>query len=282
MSVKPEPLVPPEVDLRDFDYIPLYGERVFNSDTWALCDADEKVAALRLWWRSWHEEPAGSLPNNDRLLADRAGYGVAVRAFLAVKDNAMRGWIECADGRLYHPVVASIAIDVWQTKRKKKAENAADRERKKNKRLAGTVAQSDHCPPENHEIPPDIRPENALKGKGKGRDSSGAYAPGGKPPEPTPSSVGSDEPTASVVRFDPEKPVYDLGVIVLGKGAGGLVTKLLRHHGGDCGKALEVLERCRKKSDAKAFLVGHLRGAPAASAEDVLAETDREYRRMGI
>lgn len=111
-----DPLVPPEVDLRDYDYIPLYGDRLFNSDTWTLCDADEKVAALRLWWRAWHEEPAGSLPDNDRLLADRAGYGVAVKAFLGVKENAMRGWIQCSDGRLYHPVVASIALDVWKAR----------------------------------------------------------------------------------------------------------------------------------------------------------------------
>lgn len=165
-----DPLVPPEVDLRDYDYIPLYGDRLFNSDTWALCDADEKVAALRLWWRAWHEEPAGSLPDNDRLLAERAGYGVAVKAFVAIKEKAMRGWIKCSDGRLYHPTVASIAIDVWQTKKKKKAENAADRERKRLKRLAGS-------PPDNPEIPPDIQAENALKGKGSEDEGKGSSPP---------------------------------------------------------------------------------------------------------
>lgn len=164
-----EPLVPPEVDLRDYDYIPLYGDRLFNSDTWAYCDADEKVAALRLWWRAWHEEPAGSLPNNDRLLAERAGYGVAVKAFLVVKENAMRGWILCSDGRLYHPVVASIALDVWQTKKKKKAENAADRERKRLKRLVVCPPEKMSIPPDirsdNRQIPPDVQSENALKGR---------------------------------------------------------------------------------------------------------------------
>jgi len=131
----PAPLVPAEVDLRDFDYMPLYGERMFGSDTWAMCDADEKIAALHLWWSSWKEEPAGSLTDNDRVLAKAAGYGVAVKEFLKAKANAMRGWIKCSDGRLYHPVVASIALEVWETKKKKHNENAADRERKRLKRL---------------------------------------------------------------------------------------------------------------------------------------------------
>lgn len=178
----PDPLVPADVDLRDYDYIPLYGDKLFNSDTWALCDSDEKVAALRLWWKSWHEEPAGSLPNNDRLLAERAGYGVAVKAFLGVKANAMRGWIPCSDGRLYHPVVASIALDVWGKKRRKRIENAADRERKKRKRDAMSGRTTTSVPPDSDEIPPDAGPdkptnppdvqsENALKGReveGKG------------------------------------------------------------------------------------------------------------------
>jgi len=97
------------------------------------------------------------------------------------------------------------------------------------------------------------------------------------------SSVGSYEPPGVPPPvFDPEKPVYDLGTIVLGKGSGGLVTKLINHHNHDYGKAMEVLDRCRKKSNAKEFLMGHLRGASAARAEDVLDETDRMYRRMGV
>lgn len=192
----PEPLVPADVDLRDFDFIPLYGDRLFNSDTWALCDADEKVAALRLWWRAWHEEPAGSLPNNDRLLAERAGYGVAVKAFLAVKPNAMRGWILCSDDRLYHPVVASIALDVWEKKSRKRVENDADRERKRLKRAALSSGQppsvrrtNGHHPadgdenppddgPDKDAIPPDVQSESALKGReGEEKKEERASAP---------------------------------------------------------------------------------------------------------
>ncbi len=139
---RPTPLVPHEVDLRDFSYMPLYGDRLFRSDTWTICDDAEKAVALRLWWASWHQEPAGSLPNNDRVLCQMAGKGDVIKAFRAVKVNAMLGWIECSDGRLYHPVVAQIAMEVWKTKRKKTADNAHDRERKARKRreAAGRVA----------------------------------------------------------------------------------------------------------------------------------------------
>lgn len=216
MSDLPEPLVSADVDLRDFDYIPLYGDRLFNSDTWALCDADEKVAALRLWWRAWHEEPAGSLPNNDRLLAERAGYGVAVKAFLAIKENAMRGWTLCSDGRLYHPVVASIALDVWRTKKKKKAENAADRERKRLKRLAGHPAETEKCPEDKTEIPPDIQSENPLKGKGRDKEVSGTDVPDGGAPS-----------RAS----DPIKEIWDRGLAILGKERRSLLGKYRQSYG---------------------------------------------------
>lgn len=132
----PAPLVPPEVDLRDFQFMPLYGARLLDSETWLLCDADEKVAALALWWKSWHQTPAASLPDNDRLLASLAGYGVAVKAWLAVKTNSMRGWKKCADGRLYHPIVADIALDSWHGKQMQAWKQECDRIRKENKRRA--------------------------------------------------------------------------------------------------------------------------------------------------
>lgn len=130
----PAPLVPADVDLRDYEFMPFYGKRLLESDTWALCNDAEKIVALRLWWASWHQEPPASLPDNDRLLCSAAGKGDVVSAFSKLKANAMRGWIKCSDGRFYHPVVAEIALDVWKTKRKKESDNAADRERKRRKR----------------------------------------------------------------------------------------------------------------------------------------------------
>jgi hypothetical protein len=159
----PAPFVPPEVDLRDYEFMPFYGKRLFESDTWALCNDAEKLVALRLWWASWHQEPSGSLPDNDRLLCSAAGKGDVLAAFQKVKANAMRGWIKCSDGRFYHPVVAEIALDVWKTKRKKETDNAADRERKRRKR-AGIPADTT---PVSGGLSAGNPAENALKEKVK-------------------------------------------------------------------------------------------------------------------
>lgn len=111
----PEPLVPADVDLRGYEFMPLYGDRLLGSETWIAASAEAKIAALRLWWRSYaHEVPAGSLPDNDNLLADYAGYGVAVKAWRKVRPQALRGWVKCTDGRWYHPFVATLVMEAWQ------------------------------------------------------------------------------------------------------------------------------------------------------------------------
>lgn len=112
----PTPLVPAEVDLRDYARMPLDFERLFSSDTWVLGNPEEKVAALHLWCRSWHQVPAGSLPNDERILAHLSGSGPRWRK---IRPHAMRGWVECTDGRLYHPVVAELALQAWDAKREK-------------------------------------------------------------------------------------------------------------------------------------------------------------------
>ncbi len=106
--------VPPECDLRGLQFMPLYGDRLFASATWISASAEEKVAALRLWWHAYAREvPASSLPDDDKLLAEYAGYGVAIKAWLKMKPAAMRGWVKCTDGRWYHPVVAELALEAW-------------------------------------------------------------------------------------------------------------------------------------------------------------------------
>lgn len=207
MSELPEPLVPAEVDLRDFPDFPLDFKRLFASDTWIMCDAEEKVAALRLWCMSMHQEPAGSLPDNDRILADLAGYGVAVREFLKVKENAMRGWIRCADGRLYHHVVAEKVLDCWAKKRRKAVENAADRERKRRKKEALSGRNASRVPPENGggppDVPPEFRPENVLSRRGSRRESpSDAYASSGFPPEGPPTADPPEDPDLLPIEVD--------------------------------------------------------------------------------
>lgn len=111
-----KPLTPPDCDLRDFSFMPLDVVRLRDSDM-ALTQTPEACwAAVLLWCASWHQIPAASLPDDDRILSNLAGYGRVVREWKKVKAGAMHGWIKCDDGRLYHRVVAEKANDAWDGK----------------------------------------------------------------------------------------------------------------------------------------------------------------------
>ena len=117
----PAPLTPPDCDLRGLPYMPLDVIRLGDSDLFALSTGDEFKAAVVLWCKSWVQVPAGSLPADDRILAHLSGTGPSWKA---IKDMALRGWVLCSDGRLYHPVVAEKACIAWkqrQTQRDKAA-----------------------------------------------------------------------------------------------------------------------------------------------------------------
>ena len=105
------PLTPPSCNLRGLDYMPLDVVRLLDSDTLALSTGDEFKAAFQLWCRAWKEVPAASLRNDDRILARAAG--VALSEWQTIKAAALRGWVECDDGRIYHPVVAEKALRAW-------------------------------------------------------------------------------------------------------------------------------------------------------------------------
>lgn len=106
----PEPLTPPDCDLRDFSYMPLDVARLRDSEAAVVLSDEEFRAAIMLWCAAWHQVPAASVPADDRLLASLAGYGRDLDGWRRVKAGAMRGFIACDDGRLYHPVVAEKAV----------------------------------------------------------------------------------------------------------------------------------------------------------------------------
>lgn len=130
-----DPLVPSNVDLRDFAYMPLDVVRFRDSDFAALIDGEAFRAGVLLWCASWHQVPAGSLPADDRVLANLAGFGRYVAEWQKVKEAALHGWIECSDGRLYHPVICEKALESWSSKQQHQYARFADRMRKANKKL---------------------------------------------------------------------------------------------------------------------------------------------------
>ncbi|MBW5285964.1 DUF1376 domain-containing protein [Burkholderia gladioli] len=112
MNDLPKPLTPADCNLRDFPFMPIEVKRLLTSETWILGTGDERAAAITLWLESWHQIPAASLPNDDRMLSHLS----QAKSWKRVKEHALRGWIKCADGRLYHPVAAEKVLEAWLSK----------------------------------------------------------------------------------------------------------------------------------------------------------------------
>lgn len=190
----PAPLTPADCNLQDFAFMPLDVARLRDSDMAAYESPEACWAAVLLWSAAWHQVPAASLPDDDRFLAKAAGYGRVVKEWMNVRDGALHGWIKCADGRLYHPVVAQKAMESWRAKLHHAWKKECDRIRKANKQREGEgkpplsfppepVSSSVVVPVEAAEIPPENPPhsdgsegddagnppENPLKGEGEGQ-----------------------------------------------------------------------------------------------------------------
>lgn len=136
---RPEPLSSADCNLRGLEWMPLDVITLPDSDLALKSSGDAFKAAVILWCKSWRQVPAGSLPNDDESLFTLAQVK-SLRVWRGMRDMALRGWVECADGRLYHPVVASKAMEALPHRQhfleKKSAEtDRKTREREERKRM---------------------------------------------------------------------------------------------------------------------------------------------------
>lgn len=111
--ILPEPLVPPDVDLRDFPYMPVDIVRLFGSQFHAQSNDATWRAGVTLWMKSYHQVPASSLPDDDPSLIRLSELGRDTRAWRKIREGALYRWEKCSDGRLYHRVVAEKALEAW-------------------------------------------------------------------------------------------------------------------------------------------------------------------------
>lgn len=223
-AANPAPLVPAEVDLRDFEYMPLDVRTLRDSKFASNVEPEAFRAGVLLWCAAWHQVPAGSLPNDDRELSTLAGFGRVVKEWKRYREEALSKFVLCSDGRLYHAEVAARALAAWDARLRHHYERARDRLRKANKvraaerkdqipeltfeawnvqRLAAGLPPekadaSAGIPPEVPPPAPGIPPETALKGKG----SEGEGEREGERKEETHTHPGDSTGVACVV-LDP-------------------------------------------------------------------------------
>lgn len=191
------PMTPADCDLQDFPFMPLHVARLRDSDLAAEESPEACWYAVLLWAASWHQIPAGSLPDNDAVLTKLIGLGRDVRTFRKHKAGAMRGFVVCDDGRLYHPVVAEQALTSWRRKIEQRWRSECSRVKKANQRnktefplptfeefhaslpetsrLPDVPAASPYCP-QGHDAPsPGTRgscpPENEVQETGIGTET---------------------------------------------------------------------------------------------------------------
>lgn len=116
----PLPFTPADSDLRDFAFMPLHVAKLRDSDLAATADPEACWYAVLLWCSAWHQLPAGSLPDDDKVLCRLIGLGRDLGTWNRHKAEAMRGWTKCSDGRLYHKTVADAVASSWLGKLKKR------------------------------------------------------------------------------------------------------------------------------------------------------------------
>ena len=180
MTVTPEPLTPPDCDLRAFPTMPLDLVRLFGSEFHAIAGDSAWRAGVTLWLRSWHQMPAASLPDDDVQLARLAELGRDVKAWKKLRQQALHGWIKCDDGRLYHPVIAAMAVSAWAKRKAFKERSAKGNSKRWASQKDGegdpkAILQGDDKQPSR-----DPKGEGEGEGEGEGYSvdkSTGAEAP---------------------------------------------------------------------------------------------------------
>jgi hypothetical protein len=132
-------MTPPDCDLRDYPWMPLDVRRMLTSETWVLGSAEEKCAAVTLWCEAWQQVPAASLPDNDRMLAHLSMAGAGWKK---IRDEVLKSWVKCSDGRLYHPTVAEKANESWERKLAQRQRTEAARQAKADRLASKTTGNS--------------------------------------------------------------------------------------------------------------------------------------------
>lgn len=167
----PQPLVPAEVDLRDFSWIPIEIHRLRRSKAWLICKRKPELAfyMLNLWTAAWHDTPAASLEDDDDVLADLAMCDPL--KWPKVREQVLRGWVKCSDGRLYHHIVADLARGAWEKKQAQRQRTEAARLAREQKRQQAMQQSAASATTDNVTVSATVSvTDTATESKGEGPD----------------------------------------------------------------------------------------------------------------
>lgn len=122
MSDLPAPMVPEDCDLSGMDSMMLDVGRLRKSRLALVAKRRPELGwiSVLLWGAAWNETPAASIENDDDVLADRAM--LSPERWADLKEDALKPWILCSNGRWYHPVVAEKANELWAGRLRKRHE----------------------------------------------------------------------------------------------------------------------------------------------------------------
>lgn len=95
-------------------------ERIDQSGTWALAGRPGmevcRPLLLMQWYVAWHQEPCGTLPADEQVIA--ALMGITDKTWQKHRGVLMRGWWLAADGLLYHPTITKRVMEMIDYRRK--------------------------------------------------------------------------------------------------------------------------------------------------------------------
>lgn len=264
MAAVGAPLVENVVDLKDFPFTPIYRARLFGSVFHATASDAGWRAGVTLWLKSWDQVPAGSLPKDEVLLCRLAELGRDVKAWRKLSVDALHGWHECSDGRLYHSVVAESVNEAWKRKVEQHNRTEAARAARAAKRLSQSLSQSEN----------DVSDSSVTGSKGQGQGQ------GQIEEDSDATASGADAPV------DPVKELWDRGLAILGEKQRGLLGKMRKEYT-DVVLLEAIVETEREcPSEPAAYLVACCQRRKAngrngtgghASALDILARAAIEH-----
>ena len=151
----PAPPMEPDCDLRGLPWFQFHPRKLRGSSFWKRASDTARAISVDFWCEAWEQVPAASLPDDDHVLSDWAGYGRRdLTAWLAVKAEVLSAWVLCSDGRWYHPTLSEVARQAWADRQEHLRRREGERLRKETYRAtkAGSLSHGTTA-----SVPRDVR-----------------------------------------------------------------------------------------------------------------------------